>query len=92
MQNAIQYAKHPTNTRLYVLHALGSKWHIFKTGYGQRCTYTGKLTRRTTRFVATEQTPRGRVVSAPTLHEVISKLQFKQTTLAIQTDATTFFN
>jgi hypothetical protein len=85
----LTYAKHPTNTRIYVTHALSSKWHIHKAGHGQRQTLTGKLGKRTTRFVATEQTPRGRVVAASTLHEVIAKLQFKQNAIE---DQETFFN
>lgn len=69
------FQKHPTNTRVYTINALGSKWHIRKEGHGHTVTHTGKLGRRTTRFVATEQIAKGRVVSRPTLHELIGLLQ-----------------
>jgi hypothetical protein len=82
----LTYAKHPTNTRIYVTHALSSKWHIHKAGHGHTVTHTGKLGKRTTRFVATEQTPRGRVVAAPTLHEVIALLQQKQNAIAMHAE------
>jgi hypothetical protein len=77
-QQQITYAKHPTNTRIYVTHSLNAKWHIHKAGHGQRITHTKKLTACTTRFVATEQTTRPRVLAAPTLHELIAKLQLQQ--------------
>ena len=78
------YAKHPTNHKVYVCHAMGSTWHISKRGHGHTRTHTGKLGKRTTRFVATERTPRGRVLSKPTLHELIAALQAAEQLQAAQ--------
>lgn len=69
------YQKHATNTRIYVMYALGSKWHIIKHGHGRKRTLTGKLGKSTKRFVAFEQITRGRVLAHNTLHELVNALQ-----------------
>ncbi len=78
------YAKHPTNHRIYVCHALGAIWHITKRGHGHTRTHTGKLGKRTTRFVATERTFRGRVIARTTLHELVAALQAAEQLQAAQ--------
>jgi molybdopterin-guanine dinucleotide biosynthesis protein len=81
MQATLQansYAKHHKNTRVYVVKALASTFHVRKEGRGRRCIKNGPakgtLTVSKTRFVATEQTARGRIVAAPSLHELLAKL------------------
>ncbi len=69
------FQKHKTNTRIYVAKALNTTWHIRKEGRGSRRTHTHTLTKSTTRFVATEQASRPRVLSKPTLHELIAALK-----------------
>jgi hypothetical protein len=80
------YQKHTTNTRVYVMHALGSKWHIVKKGHGHKRTVTGKLGKCTTRFVATEQVARGRILAKDTLHELVAALKAHEHQNAMQAE------